>query len=176
MSSSAAPLAGAAYNGRMRLSDRQITSVVAIATFIGLTAISAVVWAVTRPDAPDPVTPIAAASAMPAGHPTFETITAEEVKALADRGEVVLIDVRSAEQFVGLHIDKALHIPVASIEGEIEYLPKGKLVVTYCTCPAEESSGQAAMILQRAGVEAKALKGGLEAWTSLGYPTAIGVK
>ena len=153
-----APAAHVAYNGCMRLSDRQITSAVAIATFIGLSAISAVVWAVNRPDAP------------------FQTITAAELKPLVDRGEVVLIDVRSAEQYTAMHIDKALHIPVPSVEGEIQYLPKDKLIVTYCTCPAEESSGAAAAILQRNGVSAKALQGGLDAWTALGYATAAGVK
>ena len=158
----------------MRLTDRQITSVVAISTFIGLTAISAVVWGFTRDDAPEPV---AAASMLPAGHPPmFETITVDELKPLVDRGEVVFIDVRSAEQYTALHIDKALHIPVASVEGEIQYLPKDKLIVTYCTCPDEESSGNAAAILQRNGVGAKALKGGLDAWTSRGLPTATGVK
>ena len=62
------------------------------------------------------------------------------------------------------------------IEGEVPYLAKDKLIVTYCTCPAEESSGQAAMILARGGIKAKALQGGFEEWTRLGYATGAGVQ
>lgn len=165
-----------------KASDRRITVIVALATFLSLTAISAAVWALSRPDVPAPAPapaamPVAQASALPADHDhDFERITVEELKPLADKGEVILIDVRSAAQFLAGHIPDALHIPVASIEGEIPHLPKGKLIVTYCTCPNEESSGEAALILQHNGVGAKALKGGLEAWTAPGYPTATGVK
>lgn len=164
--------------------DRRITLITAIATFLMLSALTVLVWALTRSQGPPPSVPVTEASVLPAGHPpieetateTFERITIEELKPLVDAGKVVLIDVRSAEQFVAGHIDKALHIPVASIEGEVQYLPKDKLIVTYCTCPAEESSGTAAAILQHSGLQARALKGGLDAWTSSGYPTAAGVK
>jgi rhodanese-related sulfurtransferase len=154
--------------------DRRITVTTALATFLALTAISVVVWAFTRPDAPAPVT-VAAASVMPEPE-QFERITVDELKPLVDAGKAVLIDVRSAEQFVAGHIGGALHIPVASVEGEIEYLPKDKELVTYCTCPNEESSGQAALILQHRGVKARALQGGLDAWTGRGYATVAGVK
>ena len=47
--------------------------------------------------------------------------------------------------------------------------------MTYCTCPAEESSGQAVEILQHAGItEAAALQGGLAAWRKAGYPVESG--
>ena len=162
--------------------DRRITLVTAIATFIGFTAVSVVVWALTRPDAPAPVA-AAQASALPTAthdHPeqaeSFERISVDELKPMLEAGAVTVIDVRSAEQFMASHIKGALHIPVSSIEGEVQYLPKRQLVVTYCTCPAEESSGEAAMILQRHGIPAKALLGGLGAWSTVGYPTASGVK
>jgi rhodanese-related sulfurtransferase len=84
--------------------------------------------------------------------------------------------VRSIEQFVESHIPGALHIPVSRVQGEIPYLPKDKPIVAYCTCPAEESSGAAALILAHGDIEAFALTGGLEAWTRAGYPTASGVQ
>ena len=171
-----------------KLSNRNITVLVAFATFLSLTAISAVVWAVTREAPPAQLETQAAAAPVQSAamtpvveqhdHPEgeFERITAEELKALLDKDQVIIIDVRSPQQYVAMHLPDALHIPVASIEGEIQYFDKGKMVVTYCTCPAEESSGQAAMILQHNGVKAAALKGGLDAWTSHGYPTVAGLK
>lgn len=155
--------------------DRRITLITAFATFFSLTAISVIVWAVTRPDLPAPVA-TSSASMIPSQSEEFERITIDELKPLVDAGQVALIDVRSAEQFTAGHIGGALHIPVASVEGEIDYLPKDKLIVTYCTCPNEESSGEAVLILQHRGVKAKALKGGLAAWTAAGLPTVAGVK
>ncbi len=103
----------------------------------------------------------------------FRRITIDEFKALYERGEVTVIDVRDARDFQQLHIPGALQIPLARIEGEIAYLPKDKLIVTYCSCPAEESSGQAVQILKQGGItNAAALQGGFQKWNARGYPTA----
>lgn len=105
----------------------------------------------------------------------FRRITIDEFKAQHERGEVTVIDVRDVEAFLQSHIPGALHIPLARIEGEIDYLPQGKPIVTYCTCPAEESSGQAVQILEHRGItNATALQGGLQEWRRRGYPTTSG--
>jgi rhodanese-related sulfurtransferase len=107
---------------------------------------------------------------------SFRRVSAHEVKPQFDRGEVTLIDVREADQFTASHIPGALQIPLARIEGEIPYLPKNKPIVTYCTCPAEESSGQAVQILRNGGITgAAALHGGLAAWRKAGYPVESGM-
>jgi rhodanese-related sulfurtransferase len=160
--------------------QKRTTVVVAVGTFIALSLISLVAWAIARPKTAEPVAQQAAAAPAATATPAaehqhvegeFERITIDELKPLIDKGDVTVIDVRSMEQYLAAHIPGSLHIPVARVEGEVPYLPKDKLIVTYCTCPAEESSGEAALILAHAGIKAKALKGGLEAWTGLGYPT-----
>ena len=153
---------------------RRTTIFTAVLTFLTLSVVALVAWGMNRPDAN--ASPAATAAEEHQHEETFERITVEELKPLVDAKKVVLIDVRSMEQYSASHIPGALHIPVARVEGEVPYLPKGKLVVTYCTCPAEESSGIAATILTRSGLEAKALQGGLDAWTRLGYPIASGVQ
>jgi hypothetical protein len=60
-------------------------------------------------------------------------IAAEDLRPKYNRGEVTVIDVRDAGSYAAGHITGAIHIPLASIEGEIPYLPKGKPIVTYCT-------------------------------------------
>lgn len=108
--------------------------------------------------------------------PSFRRVAADELRAQFDRGEVTIIDVREADQYADSHIPGALQIPLARIEGEISYLPKGKPIVTYCTCPAEESSGQAVLILRNGGITgAAALQGGLAAWRKAGYPVESGM-
>jgi hydroxyacylglutathione hydrolase len=108
--------------------------------------------------------------------PAFRRVSAHEVKPQYDRGDITVIDVREADQFANSHIPGALQIPLARIEGEIPYLPKNKPIVTYCTCPAEESSGQAVQILRNGGItDAAALQGGLAAWRKAGYPVESGM-
>ena len=156
--------------------DQKTTVMVAVGTFVALSLISLVAWAIMKP----PAEQVPAAQAAMAPAPAveehrhiegeFERISIEELKPLVDQGAVTVIDVRSVEQYLAAHIPGSLHIPVTRIEGEIPYLPKDKPIVTYCTCPAEESSGEAALILAHGGIQgAKALTGGLEAWTRLGY-------
>jgi rhodanese-related sulfurtransferase len=106
---------------------------------------------------------------------TFGTIEVADLKSMIDRNAVTVIDVRNIEPYLAAHIPGALQIPVTMIEGEIPHLPKGKPIVTYCSCPAEESSGQAAMILANGGIsDVVALKGGFDAWVGAGLPTASG--
>jgi rhodanese-related sulfurtransferase len=117
-----------------------------------------------------------AGPAGPAPAGTFRRISAEELKVLVDQQRVTIIDVRSSDQFLAAHIPGSLQIPLARIDGETPYLPKDRMIVTYCTCPAEESSGQAVEILNHRGLtNAAALQGGLEAWQRNGYEIASGM-
>jgi rhodanese-related sulfurtransferase len=161
--------------------ENRTTVVVAVLTFVGLALISLVAWALTRDpgETATSVPVVQASAAAPADHAhphDFETVSAEELKAGLEAGTMIVLDVRTIDQYSAQHVAGALQIPLTRVEGEIPYLPKDKLIVTYCTCPAEETSGQAAMILVNGGLRSAALKGGLDAWAALGYPTAAGVQ
>jgi len=57
--------------------------------------------------------------------------------------------------------------------GEWEkFLPRHRAVVVYCA-HGHEISGNASAALRQAGVEARYLEGGIEAWRSLGAPTVL---
>ncbi len=66
-------------------------------------------------------------------HAAVPRISADELKAKMDKNQVTVIDVRAADAYQLGHIPGARHIPLARIEGEIDYLPKGKDIVLYCT-------------------------------------------
>jgi rhodanese-related sulfurtransferase len=164
-----------------RAQQQRTTTFVALATFTALSVIALVVWSLTRAAEPAPVAsalPVAEAAVMPmqaSASETFERIEPNEAKELVASGKAIMLDVRSIEQYKATHVADALHIPVPLVQGEIPYLPKDKLIITYCTCPAEESSGEATMILARGGLQSKALLGGLNAWVNAGYGTAVGL-
>ena len=56
-----------------------------------------------------------------------------DAKKLIDSGAVTILDVRDADSYIASHIPGALQIPLARVEGEVDYLPKGKPILAYCT-------------------------------------------
>lgn len=114
-----------------------------------------------------------AAPAVPANVPFIEQAAAKQ---LVDANNVTMLDVRDADAYLAQHVPGALQIPLSRVEGEVPYLPKGKVIVAYCTCPHDEAAIEAVQILQHAGVaDAKVLRGGLQGWTALGFPTSAGM-
>jgi hypothetical protein len=59
-------------------------------------------------------------------------VTVTETKAMTDRGEAVVVDVRTKEQFDGGHIKGALSIPRSELTKRAGELPKDKLIIFYC--------------------------------------------
>jgi rhodanese-related sulfurtransferase len=50
-------------------------------------------------------------------------------------------------------------------------IPKGRAIITYCTCPNEDSAAQVARALEASGFkDVHALHGGFDAWTRAGQP------
>lgn len=84
---------------------------------------------------------------------------------------VLVVDVREAESFANGHIPGAVHVLARDVEAQVKAvktLAKGRLVVTYCSCPTEASSLRAAKALSDAGINAKALLGGFPKWVESG--------
>jgi rhodanese-related sulfurtransferase len=117
---------------------------------------------------------IAQAAPRPISLAEEHRVSPAELSRLAGRGEVLILDVRDAEAYLASHIEGALHIPLSYIESEIPHLRRGKTIITYCACPAEETSGRAALVLRSGGIEASALTGGIDAWTLAGLPVKSG--
>lgn len=60
-------------------------------------------------------------------------ISAEDLREKVKAGSVTVVDVRDALSFQSGHIPGSLNIPLASVQANLDLLPKGKQVVTYCT-------------------------------------------
>ena len=83
-----------------------------------------------------PSAPVPAAQTPPAvqgDRSEVGRIAVEDLRAKFGRGEVTIIDVRDAASFAQAHIPGALNIPMASIEAQLDRIPKDKPIVTYCT-------------------------------------------
>jgi hypothetical protein len=87
----------------------------------------------TAAPAPPPATPVSGEPVQTPEEAAVVRISPEDLRQKTLRGEVTVIDVRSAADFQMGHLPGSLHVPVANVEAQIAYLPKGKPIVAYCT-------------------------------------------
>jgi rhodanese-related sulfurtransferase len=95
-------------------------------------------------------------------------ITGAALKARLDKGQkVVILDSRSN---LGPEIIKgAIHVPASEVENWAKTANKKAVIVSYCTCPNDESSNSQATKLRELGFHrAFSLTGGLEAARAAG--------
>ena len=98
-------------------------------------------------------------------------VTAEQLRAQLTSGEAIAVDVRGSVPYETGHLPGAVWMPLGLLQARAGELPEDKLLVMYCTCKAEESSLEAAMLLSKAGFPRVAvLHGGYPAWTAAGLP------
>ena len=113
-----------------------------------------------------------AALLLPALMPRGKRASATEVVQIINRGKVVLVDIRTPEEFAASHLRDAKNIPLADFDkriGELEK-SKGKSIVVVCQTGAR--ADKAVRLLQGAGFEdVVALDGGLAAWQAASLPT-----
>jgi len=99
-------------------------------------------------------------------------ISMEDFKTLYASGDPLVIDVREPSSYRIGHIPKAINVPLLSVQAraeEIRALARGRMVVTYCSCPDEHTSALAAMILVEHKIDkVYALIGGYPAWVKAG--------
>ena len=93
-----------------------------------------------------------------------ETIDRAELIERLRRGDVVLVDVRPAEEFEAGHIAGARSIPIAELEDRLAELPADREVVAYCRGPFCAYAHQAVRTLQSAGRAARRMEVGWPEW------------
>src|SRR5215208_2047191 len=93
-----------------------------------------------------------------------EGISRDELLERLRRSDVVLIDVRPAEEFDAGHIDGALSIPLDELDERLAELPAGSEVVAYCRGAFCAYAHEAVRRLHAAGKTARRLDGGWPEW------------
>lgn len=84
--------------------------------------------------------------------------------------DLLVLDVRSTEDFNLSHIPTALNIPLADLAGKLSTLPKDKTLVTYCGNLTCALAPKAALALAEKGFRVMQLTGGMETWLAKGFP------
>lgn len=105
----------------------------------------------------------------------LEPIGSQELARRMAAGEVIVLDVRPAEEYRAGHIPGARSIPVGELEARLSELSGDGEVVAYCRGPYCLFSLEAVEVLRRGGVRARRLEEGLPDWRAAGHPVqAVG--
>src|SRR5690349_9399291 len=97
-----------------------------------------------------------------------ETIERAELLERLQRGDVVLVDVRPAEEFDAGHIEGARSIPIDELQNRLAELPADREVVAYCRGPFCAYAHRAVRTLRSAGRSARRIEEGWPEWRLAG--------
>ena len=88
----------------------------------------------------------------------------------AAAGEVLVLDVRPADEFATAHLPHARSLPVDELKRRLAELPKDTPVVAYCRGPFCLMAKDAVELLRRRGYRAFHLTDGVAEWRARGLP------
>lgn len=92
-------------------------------------------------------------------------VSRAELRARRAAGEaVVVVDVRSAEEFAAGHIEGAIHLPVEDVQADPTRLPLDRPIVTACGKGGGRSEGAAAALAAAGAADVGFLEGGTLGW------------
>jgi rhodanese-related sulfurtransferase len=104
----------------------------------------------------------------------LEPVSRDELSQRLSSGEeLVVLDVRPAEEFAAGHLPGAVSIPLAELERRLEQLPKDREVVAYCRGPYCAFAPEAVAVLRQRGYRATQLEDGLPEWAAAGLPVEV---
>lgn len=82
----------------------------------------------------------------------------------ARKGEVVVLDVRPAEEYLNAHLPFARSIPLEELRQRLAELPKDRPIVAYCRGPYCLMAPDAVALLRQEGYRAVQLREGVAEW------------
>lgn len=102
----------------------------------------------------------------------LEAIDAAELQARLNAGDVLLIDVRPAQEYRNGHIEGAVNVPLEELPQWARHAPKDRPIVAYCRGPYCVLSVRAVDLLKQGKRDARRLADGVRDWSSRGFKVA----
>ena len=101
----------------------------------------------------------------------YKTISVSDASAMIQSyPNLVILDVRTAQEYAQGHVKGAINIPLSDLPGRIGELDRNRPILVYCQTGVR--SAQASTILVNSGfTQVYDMEGGLNAWINAGYPT-----
>lgn len=103
-------------------------------------------------------------------HDRLEPVGPEELFARLENEDVIVIDVRSIEEYERGHIIGAISAPIDDLPKLMNELSKDTEIIAYCRGPLCVYAGEAVAMLNDQGFVARRLKEGFPDWAAMGFP------
>ncbi|MBI3210842.1 MAG: metalloregulator ArsR/SmtB family transcription factor [Candidatus Solibacter usitatus] len=104
------------------------------------------------------------------GKDSLEAVTAASLRRKLERGDVIVLDVRPAEEYTAGHIAGARSIPLPQLRARLKGLPKRREIVAYCRGPYCILAYEAVALLRSYGLRAFRFEQGFPEWKAGGHP------
>ncbi|HEX9697276.1 MAG TPA: metalloregulator ArsR/SmtB family transcription factor [Actinomycetota bacterium] len=104
----------------------------------------------------------------------MEPVGQAELARRLRRGDVVVLDVRPAEEYEAGHIPGAQSIPLGELGRRLKDLPRNAEIVAYCRGPYCVLAPEALGLLRKKGFHVRRLADGFPEWRLAGLPVAVG--
>ncbi len=106
-------------------------------------------------------------------HHAMEPVSIDELLKKLSNGGVLLLDVRSAKEFMCGHIDQALSMPFDELALRMGELSKEMEIIAYCRGPFCVYADQAVELLLKEGFKANRMAEGYPDWKSKNLPVSV---
>lgn len=90
----------------------------------------------------------------------------ESLMKAARKGEVIVLDVRPAQEYLTAHLPFARSIPLEELRQRLAELPKDRTIVAYCRGPYCLMAADAVELLRQEGYSAAHLRDGVAEWSA----------
>ena len=101
---------------------------------------------------------------------SLEPLSRTELLRRIREKEVVVLDVRSPEEFSSGHLPGAINIPLKDLRRRLKDIPSWQQIVAYCRGPYCALSYEAVAELRQHGYQALRLEDGYPEWKAAGLP------
>jgi rhodanese-related sulfurtransferase len=102
-----------------------------------------------------------------------DQLSASELEARLERGDVVLLDVRPEAEYRAGHIAGAVSAPLAALPSIVSKLPRRREVIAYCRGPYCVYADDAVRLLRECGLRARRLDVGFPEWRRAERPIEV---
>ncbi|VTU31461.1 Biofilm growth-associated repressor [Variovorax sp. SRS16] len=128
-------------------------------------------WVTLRSEAEERLVELQVALASIVAHgKDLEGFDRKAILKMAATGEVLVLDVRPAEEYATAHLPHARSLPVNELKKRLAELPKDTPVVAYCRGPFCLMAKDAVALLRQRGYRAFHLTDGVAEWRAHGMP------
>jgi len=130
-------------------------------------------WVALRSEAEERLVELQAALANIVAHRSdLQGLDRKSILKKAAAGEVLVLDVRPADEYATAHLPYARSLPVDELRKRLSELPRDVPVVAYCRGPFCLMARDAVELLRKKGYRAVHLADGVAEWRARGLPIA----